>query len=205
MLRLDCSDSSIEIAASEVRKGGIIAYPTDTVYGLGCDPYNDSAVESLLKIKGRDADKPMPLLCSSITHASRIGKIDGSARKLADRFWPGALTIIVEFADRRISNKVTAGMDSVGVRVPDHSCALKLIDACGGVLVGTSANRSGSPSAMNADEVINSIEDFDILIDAGKTAGIESTVLKVNDTKITIVREGRITRKEIEEVLSRDV
>ena len=200
MLRLDCSDSNIAIAASKVRKGGTVVYPTDTVYGLGCDPYNDSAVDALLKIKDRDAGRPMPLLCSSITHANKLGNFDGFSKKLTEIFWPGALTIIVELADRRISRKVTAGTDSIGVRVPDHTCALKLIDACGGILVGTSANRSGSTSARSASEA--TIKGFDMLIDAGKTPGIESTVLKVNDAKITIVREGRVKRKEIEEVLA---
>jgi L-threonylcarbamoyladenylate synthase len=204
MLRVDCSDSNIAIASSQVRKGATVVYPTDTVYGLGCDPYNDSAVESILKIKGRGESKPMPLLCSSLTYANKIGKFDEISIKLAEKFWPGALTIIVELADRRISRRVTAGTDTVGVRVPDHRCALKLIDACGGVLVGTSANRSGSASARTANEIAT-IKGFDILIDGGKTSGSESTVLRVNDSKITIVREGHVKRKEIEEVLTRYV
>ncbi|MEE8133268.1 MAG: L-threonylcarbamoyladenylate synthase [Nitrososphaerales archaeon] len=204
MLRLDCSDSNIAIAASKVRRGGIVVYPTDTVYGLGCDPYSDSAIESILKIKGRDAGKPMPLLCSSITHASRIGKLDERAKKLAERFWPGALTIVVELADRRICRKVTGSTDNIGVRVPHHKCALELIDACGGVLVGTSANRSGSASARSASEA-EGIEGFDILIDGGKTPNIESTVLKVSGSKITMVREGRVKRKDIEKVLAHHV
>jgi L-threonylcarbamoyladenylate synthase len=204
MLRLDCSDSSIAVAASKVREGCTVVYPTDTVYGLGCDPYNDSAVESVLKIKGRDANKPMPLLCSSITYASKIGKLDESTKKLAERFWPGALTIIVELADRKISHMVTAGMDTIGIRIPNHVCAVKLVDACGGVLVGTSANRSGSEPARTATKAME-IKGFDVLIDAGKTPGIESTVLKVSNAKVIIVREGRIKRKEIEEVLVRHV
>ncbi len=204
MLWLDCSDSNITIAASKVRKGDTIIYPTDTVYGLGCDPYNDSAVDSLLKLKGRDVSKPMPLLCSSIRHASKIGKFDELAKKLAERFWPGALTLIVELADSGISSKVMGGTDSVGVRIPDHACALKLISECGGVLVGTSANRSGSAPAKNAREAIG-ILDFDILLDSGETPNIESTVLKVNCPKITVLREGCIDRKEIEKVLANNV
>ncbi|MEM2759840.1 MAG: L-threonylcarbamoyladenylate synthase [Nitrososphaerales archaeon] len=202
MLRLDCSDSSIEIAALEVRKGKVVVYPTDTVYGLGCDPYNDSAVESLLEIKGRERGKPMPLLCSSVDTACKIGKVEQDAKKLAERFWPGALTIVVTLNDRKISDKVTGRTGSIGLRVPDHPCALKLIDACGGVLIGTSANRSGFPSANDANEVLGSISGFDILIDGGRTSGIESTVLKIADKKITVVREGRIKRKEIEEELA---
>tara|TARA_Y100000780_G_C13659720_1_gene408058 strand:- start:348 stop:959 length:612 start_codon:yes stop_codon:yes gene_type:complete len=203
MLKLNCSDSDIAIAASRVKNGGTVVYPTDTVYGLGCDPYNDSAVETILKIKDRNADKHMPLLCSSIINANKIGNLDGLSKKLAEIFWPGALTIIIELTDKRISSKVTASMNSIGVRVPDHICALKLIDACGGVLVGTSANRSGSVSAKSATKTM--IKDFDVLIDAGETPGIDSTVLKISDTKITIVREGRIKRKNIEEALAKHV
>jgi len=200
MLRLDCSESSISIASTRVRSGGTAVYPTDTVYGLGCDPYNDLAVESVIRIKGREEDKPMPLLCFSISNASKICKFDVYAQKLAERFWPGALTIIVELTDRRISPKVTANTSTVGVRVPNNKCALDLITACGGVLVGTSANRSGSPSPRSADE-ITGIKDFDILLDGGKTAGVESTVVEVIDAKITILREGQVKRQEIEQAL----
>lgn len=204
MLRLDCSYSNIEIVASIVRKGGVVVYPTDTVYGVGCDPTSDSAVRSILKMKGRDVRKPLPLLCSSVTHASKIAKLNESASKLAEIFWPGALTIIVELLDRKISRSVTGGTDRVGIRVPDHPCALKLIGACGGVLVGTSANRSGSPPPKSAREV-RGIKGFDVLIDAGETHGIESTVLEIRRNKLTLLREGLVKRKEIEEVLAYNV
>jgi L-threonylcarbamoyladenylate synthase len=151
-------------------------------------------------MKGREEGKPMPLLCSSILHAGKIGKLDVYAQKLAERFWPGALTIIVELTDRKISVKVTGGTGTVGVRVPSHKCALHLITACGGVLVGTSANRSGFPPSQSADDVTG-IQDFDILLDGGMTAGVESTIVKVIDSKITIIREGQVKRQEIEEVL----
>lgn len=203
MLRLDCSDHSIALASRKVREGCTIVYPTDTVYGLGCDPYNYSAVEAVIKIKGREEGKPMPLLCSSITHANRIGKFDESSRKLAEKFWPGALTIIVELIDDRISRLIAD--KSVGLRVPDHQCTLKLIGLCGGVIVGTSANRTGSLPARTANEAGRGIQGYDILIDGGETSGIASTVLKVSDENIVIIREGRIKRQDIEEVLPHHV
>ncbi len=203
MLKLDCTNENIGIAAGAVKNGKVVVYPTDTVYGIGCDPYNDSAVDMILKIKGRMDGKPLPLLCSSIKHASRIAKLSEQAMKLAEHFWPGALTLIAELNDQRISHKVTAGTNTVGVRVPDHNCALQLIDKCGGTLVGTSANRSGYSPAKSAEEVMKTLSGFDILIDGGKTVlGIQSTVMDFSAEKIVMIREGYITRERIEKVLA---
>jgi L-threonylcarbamoyladenylate synthase len=122
--------------------------------------------------------------------------------KLAEQFWPGALTLIAELNDDRISGKVTAGTNTIGVRVPDNQCALRLIEKCGGVLVGTSANRSGYSPAKKASEVLETLDGFDILLDDGSaTLGIESTVLDVRTEKIALVREGHVTRERIERVL----
>jgi len=202
VLKLDCSDENIATADDSVKKGKTVVYPTDTVYGLGCDPYNDSAVDMIFKIKGRMEGKPLPLLCSSVKHASRIAKLNELAMKLAEQFWPGALTLIAELIDDRISSKVTAGTNTIGVRVPNHQCALQLIDKCGGVLVGTSANRSGYSPAKSTAEVLETLAGFDILLDGGKTLlGIESTVLDVSAEKIALIREGYITRERIERAL----
>lgn len=202
MLKLGCSEKNIAVAADSVKKGSVVVYPTDTVYGMGCDPYNDSAVHMIFRIKGRMEGKALPLLCSSVKHASRIAKLNENAMKLAGQFWPGALTLIAELIDDRISSKVTAGTNTIGVRVPDNQCALQLIDKCGGVLVGTSANRSGYSPAKSAAEVLETLDGFDILLDGGKTLlGIESTVLDVSAEKIALVREGYITYKSIERVL----
>lgn len=202
MIKLDCNDENVATAADQVRNGKVVVYPTDTVYGIGCDPYNDYAVETIFKIKGRSEGKPLPLLCSSIRHASKIAKMNEQATRLAEQFWPGALTFIAELIDDRISRMVTAGTDTVAVRVPNHQCALQLIDKCGGVLVGTSANRSGSSAAKSAVEVLETLDGFDILLDGGQSPlGIESTVLDVRAEKILTIREGYITREQIERVL----
>jgi len=206
MQRLECSDKSIAIAADEVKNGKVVVYPTDTVYGIGCDPYSDSAVEVVFEIKGRVEEKPLPLLCSSVQHAHRICKLNKLSMKLAEQFWPGALTLISDLIDTKISRKVTAGANKIGVRIPNHPCAVKLIDACGGVLVGTSANRSGSNAAKSADEVVQTINGFDILLDGGKTQlGIESTVIDVSEGRFVLIREGYIKREQIEKVLGRHV
>ena len=202
MIKLSCNDENITTAADEIKKGKVVVYPTDTVYGIGCDPYNDSAVDRIFKIKGRTEGKPLPILCSSVKHASRIAKLNEHAMKLATQFWPGTLTLIAESSDYRISSKVTAGTNTIGVRVPNHQCALQLIDKCGGILVGTSANKSGYKSAKSAKEVLETIQGFDILLDAGNTpVAIESTVIDVSSTNIAFIREGSIKRERIAKVL----
>lgn len=198
---LNCSEDNITLAAESVRTGGVIAFPTDTVYGLGCDPYNEDAVEKIFAIKGRMEVKPLPLLCSSLAHARRVARLDEKALKLA-KLWPGALTLVAELADTKISQKVTAGTGTVGVRIPNHECAIRLIDKCGGVIVGTSANRSGLGAARSAKDVLQMLDGLDLLLDAGRTPlGVESTVVDVSKG-IKIVREGFVSRKQIESVLA---
>ncbi|MGH9934259.1 MAG: L-threonylcarbamoyladenylate synthase [Nitrososphaerales archaeon] len=202
MIKLSCNDENIITAADEIKKGKVVVYPTDTVYGIGCDPYNDSAVDRIFKIKGRMEGKPLPILCSSIKHASRIAKLSEHAVKLATQFWPGTLTLIAELIDYKISGKVIAGTNTIGVRVPNHQCALQLIDKCGGILVGTSANKSGYNSARSATEVLETLQGFDILLDGGSTpVGVESTVIDVSSANIAFIREGSIRRERIAKVL----
>ena len=202
MIKLLCNDENITAAADEIKKGKIVVYPTDTVYGIGCDPYNDSAVDRIYKIKGRTGGKPLPILCSSVKHASRIARLNEHAMKLAAQFWPGTLTLVAELIDHRISEKIMAGTNTIGVRVPNHQYALQLIDKCGGILVGTSANKSGYNSAKSAEEVLKTLQGFDILLDGGNTpVGIESTVIDVSSANIAFIREGSIRREGVAKVL----
>ncbi|MFQ5969717.1 MAG: L-threonylcarbamoyladenylate synthase [Nitrososphaerales archaeon] len=206
MRRLKCSDKSIAITANSVKNGNVVVFPTDTVYGIGCDPYNDSAVGVVFEIKERKEENPLPLLCSSVQSAYRICNLNKLSKELAEQFWPGALTLISQLIDTKISRKVTAGTNKIGVRIPNHSCAVKLIEACGGILVGTSANPSGSNAAKSADEVVQTINGFDILLDGGKTQlGTESTVIDVSEGRLVLIREGYIKRERIEKVLGRYV
>jgi L-threonylcarbamoyladenylate synthase len=202
VIKLSCDDENITRAAEEIKKGKVVVYPTDTVYGIGCDPYNDSAVDRIFKIKGRMEGKPLPILCSTIKHVTRISKLSEHAMILAAQFWPGTLTLIAELIDHKISEKVTAGTNTVGVRIPNHQCALQLIDRCGGILVGTSANKSGHNSARSATEVLETLQGFDILLDGGRTpVGVESTVIDVSSANIAFIREGSIRRERIAKVL----
>ena len=195
---LKCSEDSIRVASKYIKKGGVIIYPTDTVYGLGADPYNKAAVNKVFSIKGRDRSKQLPLLASSIDHINGIAEMSNDAKKLASRFWPGALTIIIRLRDEQLIDILDT--QKVGVRIPDNRCALSLIDACNGILIGTSANISGYKSVKDVRELDNRLlERVDLIIDDGITLGIESTVIDVMAKKI--IREGYIKKEQIEEVL----
>jgi len=190
--RLLAMDSnSIGLAAKAVRRGLLVVYPTDTVYGLGCDPLNHAAVRCLFEAKGRDA-KPIPVLCASAEKAGELVILSGRAAELGRVHWPGALTIVA-MRRRPLPPQLTQGGEYLGVRVPAHSGCLELIAACGGWLTGTSANRSGKPSARTAGEALDELGDsVDFVLDGGRASGQESTVVKVLGNEVTILRTGPI-------------
>ncbi len=198
-----CSDDAVARCASVVKNGGIIVFPTDTIYGIGCDPYNDKAVTRIFAIKGRDEKKALPVLAYSIEDVEKIVLLGDSGRALAKKFWPGALTIVAPVADRNISPALTAGSNGLAVRVPANRCTLSLLSHCR-YIVGTSANRSGERSLRSAQEVLESaLDGYDALLDGGPAEkGIESTVVDITG-KPKILREGAIKSDEVLEVLGR--
>jgi L-threonylcarbamoyladenylate synthase len=198
---LDCTPPNVQKCAGIVRAGGIIVFPTDTTYGIGCDPYSDAAVERIFSIKSRDRGKPLPVLTYSVKDAERLVWFNESARTLADRFWPGALTIVAELADRSISAKVTGGRNNLAVRVPANDCVLSLLKECR-YLVGTSANISGrKPPASSRDIIGSGMSGFDALLVDDRISGTQSTVVDVTGPKVEIVRAGAIKPEEIFSVL----
>ena len=192
-----CSEDAIASCALVVNSGGVVVYPTDTIYGIGCDPYNDLAVKRIFTIKGRSEKKPLPVLTYSIQDAERIVSLGKTGRMLAERYWPGALTIVAPIIDRRISPQAMAGSPSLAVRIPANKCALLLLSHCR-YLIGTSANLSGHKVLKSAQEVVNSgLEGYDALLDGGTVEkGVESTIVSVED-KPKILREGAIKSREI--------
>ena len=194
---LKISASTIWEAAEIIRKGGIVAYPTDTVYGLGCDPFNNEAVQRLFKAKER-AGGALPVLVESLEEAMEIGQFDENATRLARRHWPGPLTLVVP-AKVRLPPQVTGSTDTVGLRVPRRGETIDLIKYSGGALVGTSANIAGNPSTKSAEEVLKELESrIDIVLDGGlATLGVESTIVKIDDGHVLILREKAIPREEI--------
>jgi L-threonylcarbamoyladenylate synthase len=169
----------------------MLVYPTDTVYGLGCDPLNPTAVERLFAVKGRGA-KSVPILCASLSEAQALVDLSPKALELAMRFWPGALTIVAPLA-RQMPEKLHQGTGLLGVRVPGSESCVGLIRACGGTLVGTSANLSGKPSARTAREAMDQLgKRVDLVIDGGRLEGKESTVLMVTRDDIIVLRKGSV-------------
>jgi len=189
-------------AAKLVLAGRLIAYPTDTVYGLGCNPFDSDAVERLVKAKERVRGS-LPILVSSRADAEKLGEIDETARVLTDKFWPGPLTLVVSIR-RNLPSKVTGDSQLVGLRIPNHKIARELIQECGGAIIGTSANISGHPSLRTGDEVFRELEGrIDLVIDGGPAPlGRESTVVRISGDQVTIIREAAISQHDILKALS---
>jgi L-threonylcarbamoyladenylate synthase len=191
------SVADIKEAARLVLEGHLVAYPTDTVYGLGCNPFDKDAVDRLVKAKER-VKGSLPILVSSLKDADKLGEISGMAAVLANRFWPGPLTLVVR-PRSEFPARITGDTLLVGLRVPNHETARSLIKECGGALIGTSANISGRPSLRTAEEVLRELEGrVDLVVDGGHTPlGRESTVVRVLEDETTVLREGAISRDDI--------
>lgn len=183
-------------AAASIRAGGVVAIPTDTLYGLAADPFNADAVGRVFAIKGRTAEWALPLVAADAAQiAAHLGALPPLALPLAARFWPGPLTLLVLASDR-LAPEVTGGTGRVGVRVPAHLVARRLCEACERPLTATSANLSGQPAADDPDEVARSLgRGSDImLLDAGKTpGGPPSTIVDVTMAEPRLVRAGAIS------------
>jgi L-threonylcarbamoyladenylate synthase len=188
--------------AETIAAGGVIAFRTDTFYGLGVDPFNTQAVKRVLDLKGRE-EKPILLLISDRREVDRfIANQSETFELVARSFWPGPLTIVGE-ANANISIELTAGTGTIGLRLPDDDGLRVLVKLCGGALTATSANQSGSPPARTAAQVANYFPSgVDIILDGGETTAIAaSTVLDVSRPIAQIVREGVISRARLEEVI----
>ena len=153
ILKVNCDNQGIEKAVEIIKHGGIAIFPTDTIYGIGCDPYNKEAVRKIYDIKSRDFSKPLPVLVYSKEIAEKIAFFDDNSKKIAERFWPGPLTIILKLTDEGLKESLSL-TNKIAVRVPNHKCTLALLKQCD-LLVGTSANISGESSFTNPDECLH--------------------------------------------------
>ncbi len=201
---VNCTDEGIERCLQVLRGGGVIVFPTDTVYGIGCDPFNDSAVARIFGIKSRSREKQLPVLLRDQAIAENFVNLGPDGRALAEKFWPGPLTIVAPLREQRISQMISVGSESLGVRVPAHRCTLALLTRCH-YLVGTSANVSGGPSSKSPEDIRSSgLEGFDVLLDGGKVmGGVGSTVYDIQARRI--IRKGVISEKAILETLESGV
>jgi L-threonylcarbamoyladenylate synthase len=197
------NEQVLDEAVRAIHAGGVVAVPTETLYGLAVDPFRAESVERVFAVKGRVAGRALPLIASDPDQVrERFGALPALARHLALRFWPGPLTLLIA-APLSLAPGVAGGTGKVGVRVPAHAVARALCRACGLPLTATSANISGAPPSGDPDEVERSVGDrIDILIDSGKTAGgLASTIVDVTGSAPLLVRAGAIRWDEIQACL----
>ncbi|MBU1206609.1 MAG: threonylcarbamoyl-AMP synthase [Proteobacteria bacterium] len=196
---LKADSRGIKKASQIIRQGGIVAFPTETFYGLGVDALEVKALLKIFQIKGREENKPLLLLVADRTWVPALVKeILPTADRLIERFWPGPLTLVFEAA-AHLSPILTANTRKVGLRVSSHPVAQALVQAVGRAITGTSANLSSQPSASLAGEVFQALGvQVDVILDGGKTAGgLGSTVLDVSGVLPKIIRQGAIPQEEL--------
>jgi len=199
--QIEKAEHYIAEAGEILRQGGIVAFPTETVYGLGADAGNSAAVEAVFAAKGRPSDNPLIVHISQLEQLEHlVTDIQPVERRLMEHFWPGPLTLVMPVKPGAVSPYVTAGLDTVGVRMPDHPVALRLITAAGCPLAAPSANRSGRPSPTTAEHVAEDLSSrIQGIVDGGSAGvGVESTVIQVQeDGTVMILRPGGITEDQL--------
>lgn len=194
---------SIEYAAGFLKRGEVVAVPTDTFYGLSVDPFNLSSIEAVFRAKGRPETKALPILVNSVEQAiTMVRDVPDVFLKLAHEFWPGALTLVVT-ATSRLPLKVTGNTGRVALRWANSPVITALIESAEGPITGTSANLSGFPSCSNAHQIVQQLGDrIPLILDAGDTGGSQaSTIVRIDGDQWSIVREGKIPDAEIQKVL----
>lgn len=201
----DCSPAALHEAAQLLREGGLVAFPTETVYGLGADARSSAAVARIFEAKGRPSDNPL------IVHIARIDQLDELvlpypqlAKQLMNSFWPGPLTIVLPARPHTLSPLVTAELPTVGIRMPDHELALELLSLANCPVAAPSANRSGRPSPTLAGHVLDDLAGrIDGLVDGGPTGvGLESTVVEIEgEYTIRILRPGGVTQEALRQAV----
>jgi L-threonylcarbamoyladenylate synthase len=193
------NNSELQSAAKEIRRGGIVMFPTDTLYGLAVDPRNWNAIERLFTVKGRNTSNAVPMICADLEQVEReIGLMPDLAKELSKLFWPGPLTMVLDGKGSMAKNAI--GFDgSVGVRVPSHPVARALADTVGHPITATSANRSGERASQSVTETSKSIlESIGLILDAGEVSGgLPSTIVDVRTNPVRLIRVGAIPWEDV--------
>ena len=196
---VSCDENGISKIVKSYENGEIIAFPTDTVYGLGCDPFKKDSIAQIYELKKRDGKKRFPILGISKVELKKIVEFNSDAEKISDMFWPGQVTMLLPIK-KEISQKIEND-GKLAVRVPDNECVLTILKECK-LIIGTSANISGEKSILNAYELKIKLPKVDILVDGGKIVSQgESTIIDFVDGKLKMIREGSVSKKEIEDIL----
>ena len=191
--------AAIALAAATLKAGGVVAIPTDTLYGLAADPWNAAAVAHIFTVKGRDEDRALPLVAANLTQVIQwIGELDITAARLAERFWPGPLTLVMR-APAGLAPQVTAGGATIGIRVPAHAVTRALCAAFDRPITATSANISGEPATDDPDHVADRLSHgLDVLLDAGTTpGGPASTIVDVTNGEVRLIRAGAVSWEDV--------
>ena len=199
----DVSEDKFREAGQIIRDGGLVAFATETVYGLGADALNKEASAKIYAAKGRPSDNPLIVHIADVKALDELAKdVDEKTRMLAEAFWPGPLTMIVNKSDI-VPYSITGGLDTVAIRMPNHRVALGLIKASGRYIAAPSANTSGRPSTTKAEHVIEDLNGkIDMIIDSGAVKiGLESTIVDMTSKVPTILRPGYITREALSDVI----
>ena len=195
-MKVNCNDEGIRKSVEIIENGGVIIFPTDTVYGIGCNPYDANAVKKIYEIKSREKIKSLPVLVSSIEIVKQISIIDEFTEKIIKKYWPGPLTLILKLKDKNLKESLNLE-DKIAVRIPNSLCTLKLLNKCN-LLVGTSANVSGDSSFTDPQECMKNVKNYDVFVDGGTiTSKGESTIIEIENEKIHVIREGALKKEDI--------
>ncbi len=198
-MKISCNGTDIQIASKAINDGAIVVFPTDTVYGLGCNPYNHEAVLSLYEIKKRKKTKSFPVIGYSKKELEKIAEFNPLEEKIADKFWPGPITLILKVKDKEIQKSLELE-EKIAVRVPNNQCILALLKECK-LLVATSANISGTAPFNDPEECGKNLSGYDLLIDGGVISSKgESTIVEIENNDMKVLRKGSISEEMIKEL-----
>jgi len=196
---ISCDDHETNFIIDAYENGKIIAFPTDTVYGVGCDPFNKESISRIYNLKKREGGKRFPILGLSKTELEKIVEFNSDAKKISERFWPGQVTLVLPIRKEIIEKIENNG--KLAVRVPNNKCILSILKQCK-LIVGTSANISGEKSILDSNEIKTKLSEIDLLVDGGKIISSgESTIIDFVNNELKIIREGSISKDEIEKEL----
>ena len=200
MREVSNDSAGIALAVQSIKDGGVVIFPTDTVYGIGCNPYDKNAIDKIFKIKKRDKAKQLPILGYSKQVLKQIVEFDEIANKITDKFWPGRLTLVLPLKDAKLQ-KLFGGTKTIAVRVPNNKCALTLLKECK-LIIGTSANISGKKSLVDPSYLNDKVLDCDVFLNDGpiQSSGA-STIIEIKNKNIKILRNGDIHEADLVKTL----
>ena len=194
-----CDEDGIKKIEESYNNGEIIAFPTDTVYGIGCNPFKKNSITKIYELKKRNGEKKFPILGISKKELENIVEFNSDAERITQKFWPGQVTLLLPIR-KEISDKIENN-GKLAVRVPENKCILSILKQCK-LIIGTSANISGKKSILDSNEFKNVLFEVDVLVNEGKIISSgESTIIEFIQGELKIIREGSVSKREIEKIL----